>query len=196
VWRPPFINDVNSDGRPVVGLAVPDVSEVVHRGPSLASSGLTAGLTLAAIVYRSHGAQNSDVLSQQGTRRPTMSVLLLGLVLFVQSAGSATDMSFFVGEWRTSGTTGPRSFKVEQRGADPIVTIDGQREPLVGTLYVAAQPRPQRPEAIVVASGSRIFVLRRDSDAVIVDMFSKFDDRPSFYWTDRFTRSQSSSSPR
>jgi hypothetical protein len=66
-----------------------------------------------------------------------------------------------------------------------------------GTLGITlSDVGPQRPEAIVVVSGSRIFALRRDSEAVIVDMFSKFDDRPSFYWTDSFTKSQGPSSPR
>jgi hypothetical protein len=120
----------------------------------------------------------------------SMMLALISMLLVAQGGFPAIDPAFFHGKWQTASRTGPRSLQLEAKGNKVAVTVDGIKGPLDGTAYLSTQGQPRTTVAITARTTDRFFVIRRDGDQVIVEMFSTLGDRPPLFWTERFTKAK------
>lgn len=120
-------------------------------------------------------------------------MLLLNVLLFsamtVQFGFETPNPDFFLGKWTTASDSGPTYLVVESKSGKLFITVDRQEKPIEATLYLSAQPRRLTvPNAIVANGRDRMFVIRKQDQDIVLDMFSTFSDRPPLHWSERFVK--------
>ena len=123
-----------------------------------------------------------------------MTEFLVPVVMVLQLAGLQAQAASFLGQWEAPRSDGPRTVEVRVDSDKLIVVVDGLPSPLDGKLYSKIYSkidvRPSEPYAIVAQNPQRLFILRREDDHLLVEMFSSLGSRPPSFWSQVFVRSK------